>query len=127
MINEGKLQDVKVENIMGNLLRFGVIISAIFVLIGGVFYLLKYGSSIPDYSQFRGEPESLKNISKIFSDTVSLHSRSIIQAGLLVLIATPIARVIFALIAFTIQKDIIYIAVSVIVLAILLLSFFNII
>jgi uncharacterized membrane protein len=32
--------DGRVELIVGNFLRVGVIISAVFVLIGGIFYLL---------------------------------------------------------------------------------------
>ena len=45
-----------------------------------------------------------------------------IQLGLLVLIATPIARVAFSLVAFALQRDRIYVIVTLIVLAVLLYS-----
>jgi uncharacterized membrane protein len=50
---------------------------------------------------------------------------TIIQLGILLLIATPVARVAFALVAFAIERDRLYVAVSLIVLAVLLFSFFH--
>jgi uncharacterized membrane protein len=50
---------------------------------------------------------------------------TIIQLGVLLLIATPVARVGFALVAFAIERDKLYIAVSLTVLAVLLFSFFH--
>ncbi|HEX2868207.1 MAG TPA: DUF1634 domain-containing protein [Ignavibacteriales bacterium] len=115
-------KDRDIENIMGTLLRTGVVAAATIVLIGAVLYLIKYGLTLPEYSVFRGEPAALKSIGGIIGQAFSLHSRGIMQLGLLVLIATPVARVIFAIIGFTIEKDYMYTAVSVIVLCILLFS-----
>jgi uncharacterized membrane protein len=50
---------------------------------------------------------------------------TIIQLGVLLLIATPVARVAFALVAFAIERDRLYVAVSATVLAVLLFSFFH--
>ena len=111
-----------VEVAMGNLLRLGVILAASVVFIGGVFYLLKYGNTIPGFENFSGEPPDLRILPKIFSNAVSFHSRGIIQFGLILLIATPVARVIFAVAAFTYEKDYMYVAFSIIVLTILLYS-----
>jgi uncharacterized membrane protein len=44
---------------------------------------------------------------------------AIIQLGILLLIATPIARVAFALLAFAIERDRLYICISLTVLAVL--------
>lgn len=115
-------KDRDIENIMGNLLRTGVVAAAVIVLIGAVLYLIKYGLSIPEYSVFRGEPAGLKSIGGIIGEAFSLHSRGIMQLGLLVLIATPVARVIFAIVGFSIEKDYKYTLISVIVLCILLFS-----
>jgi uncharacterized membrane protein len=51
-----------------------------------------------------------------------LAAKGIIQFGLLFLIATPIARVAFSVIAFALQRDRVYVSVTLIVLGLLLYS-----
>ena len=114
-----------VEVIMGNLLRIGVIIAASVVFAGGVFYLLEYGNSIPQYKIFNGEPLVLRSLTRIISDTLLLHSRGIIQLGLILLIATPVARVIFSVAAFLYEKDYMYVVFTLIVLTVLLYGLFG--
>ena len=114
--------DQRIENIVGNLLRAGVILSAAVVLCGGVLYLIKYGHAPADYRIFRGEPTDLKSVSGIVRDAFALRSRGIIQLGLLLLIATPVARVAFSIFGFAEEKDRMYVAFTVIVLLILLYS-----
>jgi len=46
----------------------------------------------------------------------------LIQLGLLLLIATPVARVAFSVVAFAMQRDRLYVAVALIVLAVLMYS-----
>ena len=58
----------------------------------------------------------------VVAGALALRAQSVIQLGLLVLIATPIARVAFALLAFARQRDATYVAVSALVLAVLLFS-----
>src|SRR4051794_28684987 len=96
--------DQKVENIIGNLLRVGVLTSAIVVFFGGALYLARHGGSTADYHQFQGEPVAYRQIGGIIREAFHLRGRGIIQFGLLLLIATPIARVIFALFGFTAEK-----------------------
>ena len=114
--------DERVEMLMGNLLRIGVIIAAIVVFLGGVIYMFKYGHQPFGHHVFRGEPSDLRSLAGIIDDARSLHSRGIIQIGLLMLIATPVARVIFSIFAFAVQRDRTYVVVTTIVLAILLYS-----
>jgi uncharacterized membrane protein len=77
-----------VEEIVGNLLRVGVIVAAVVVLSGGILYLFRYGSSLPQYQVFQGEPADLRSISGIVMDALALRRRGVIQFGLLLLIAT---------------------------------------
>lgn len=120
-----KWTDKRVETIVGNLLRAGVLLSAAVVLAGGILYLIHYGSGAPDYKVFRGEPEELKGLTGIVKGALSLKRRGLIQLGLLLLIATPVARVIFAVIAFALQRDVTYVIISLIVLGALVFSFFG--
>ena len=120
--NSFRLTDQQVETSIGNLLRISVIIAALVVLLGGIIYLVRFMGSHPDYRVFTGEPKDLRTVSGIFMDALTLHSRGIIQLGLLILIATPVARVIFALFAFALQRDRIYVVVCLIVLTVLIYS-----
>ena len=114
--------DRKVETIIGNLLRFGVIFSGAVVLIGAVLYLVKYGLTTPHLSQFAGEPFELTNVGGIFRSALELRPRGLIQLGLVILIATPVARVVFSVIAFFFEKDRMYVVITLIVLLILSFS-----
>jgi uncharacterized membrane protein len=114
--------DQKVESIISTLLRVGVLTSAIVVFIGGGIYLARHGSSPADYRVFQGEPAAYRQIKGIFQEAVHLRGRGIIQLGLLLLIATPIARVIFSLFGFLVEKDRMYATFTAIVLVILLYS-----
>jgi uncharacterized membrane protein len=114
--------DLRIEIIIGSLLRAGVMLAASVVLIGGVLYLARHGHETVNYTTFNGEPEALKSIPTVLEGTASLHARAIIQFGLLLLIATPIARVAFAAFAFALEKDYMYVIITLIVLAVLLYS-----
>ncbi len=114
--------DEQVEQLVGTLLRTGVIVAGAVVLFGGILYLIRYGNTFPHYRVFRGEPADLRSVAAIVQDSLSFHSRGLIQLGLLLLIATPILRVAFSVIAFALQRDITYVLVTVIVLSVLIYS-----
>ena len=97
--------------------------SALLVLAGGVIFLVRHGAEVPDYKTFRGEPEELRTVRGLLSIDTLAHGRALIQLGLVLLILTPIARVAFSLVAFILERDWIYVAVSAIVLGLLLYSF----
>jgi uncharacterized membrane protein len=114
--------DRQIDDIIGALLRIGVVASSVVVLLGGILYLLHHGGSVPHYSVFQGEPSDLRSLWGIAHDVLQFNSRGIIQFGLLLLIATPIVRVAFAALAFALQRDRTYVTVTLIVLALLLYS-----
>lgn len=114
--------DQRIENVLGNLLRAGVLLSALVVSLGGAIYLLRHGHSPVDFRVFRGEPADLRDVRGIIGDTVALHGRGIIQLGLLLLIATPVARVAFSIFGFAQERDRMYVVFTVIVFSILLFS-----
>jgi len=107
------------ETIMGNLLRAGVVISALVVFTGGVIYLCRHGLAPVNYKIFQRVPFELCAVGGILGSALSFHGRGLIQLGLLFLIATPVARVLFSLIAFVRQRDAVYIIVTLTVLVIL--------
>lgn len=115
----------RVEEIIGDLLRAGVISAALVALLGGIVYLVRHGAETPDYRVFLGEPANLRGVSGIIADTRALSGRGIIQFGILLLMATPVARVAFSVVAFALQRDRTYVVITLIVLAVLCFSLFG--
>jgi uncharacterized membrane protein len=62
---------------------------------------------------------------EIVQQASDLRGRGLIQLGLLLLIATPVARVIFSVFAFARQRDATYVLITLIVLAVLVYSLFS--
>lgn len=111
-----------IEIAIGKLLRTGVILAATVVLAGAAAYLWRHGGELPAYHHFQGEPAYLRQVSSIVRAALTFDARGVIQLGLLLLIATPIARVVFSAYAFAHERDRFYVAVSLVVLAVLLYS-----
>jgi uncharacterized membrane protein len=64
----------------------------------------------------------LCHLAGIVKDALAFRARGLIQLGLVLLIATPIVRVAFTSIAFALQRDKVYVIVTLIVLALLVYS-----
>jgi uncharacterized membrane protein len=117
-----RLMNLETEIIIGNILRAGVISAAAVVSVGGIIYLFRHGQTQMDYSVFRRQPPEFSAVDGIIRQVFSGSGRGMIQLGLLVLIATPIVRVAFSVFAFARQRDRLYVAVTLAVLAILVYS-----
>lgn len=115
--------EAQLEQSISNLLQAGVWIASAIVLIGGILYLIRHGAEPVNYSMFRGEPAMYRSPVGIIKAMLMGQRRGIIQFGLLVLIATPIVRVIFSLVSFLRWRDFTYAAITALVLSGLLYSF----
>ena len=115
-------RDRRMEVILSNLLRTGVMFSAAVVLWGACIYLYRHWHEAADYKIFRGEPSDYRTIPGVIQSVRTGHGRGWIQLGLLLLIATPIVRVAFSIVGFSIERDRLYVGFTCIVLAILLYS-----
>jgi uncharacterized membrane protein len=118
-------QDERMDRMMAVLLRTGVLLSAGLVFLGGIIFLMRHPMPVTNYRVFQGEPQELRTISGILREAAKLHGRGLIQLGLLSLIATPVARVLFSVFAFLYEKDWTYVAVTIVVLALLTYSLFG--
>ena len=117
--------DFRIEVIIGGLLRAGVLLAAAVVVIGAGIYLIRHGGETAAFHVFHGETLQLRTLSGIVAGAVKASGRSIIQFGLLLLIATPVARVAFSAIAFAFERDYLYVLLTLIVLAVLCFSLFS--
>jgi uncharacterized membrane protein len=121
----GKWTDERLEGLLGNVLRWGVIAAAAVVALGAAVFLVRHGSERPLYYVFRGEPGDLKSIPGIVGDAWNGRGRGLIQLGLLLLIATPVTRVVLSIWFFALQRDRRYVLITLMVLVVLLYSLFG--
>lgn len=111
-----QMRDEQLEQIVGNLLRAGVVIAAAVVLAGGIWYLATSGDAVARYGAFQPTVTHMRALRQLPAP------EAVILAGLLILIATPVARVVFSLVAFAMERDRTYVVCTLIVLAVLLYS-----
>ena len=116
------MDDRRLETIMGHLLRIGVLLAAGLVTIGALVYLAQHHGDHTSFHNFSEESADLRTVAGIVKLASHLNSLGLMQFGLLLLIATPVARVVFAVIGFALERDRLYVVVSAIVLAILVTS-----
>jgi len=113
------------QTIIGWILRAGVSIAMLIVLFGGVIYLYRHGHTLADYHTFKGVPGFVHHPAGIINGILTFRGRAIIQGGIILLIATPVIRVIFSAIGFVLEKDHLYTVITLIVLLIILISMFS--
>ncbi|MCC5598748.1 DUF1634 domain-containing protein [Nostoc favosum] len=123
------LSEQQLEYLLSNLMKYGVLIASAVVFLGGILYLIHHGAEPAGYHFFQSEPSEFRSPAGVVKAVLSgsdayggLRLRGIIQLGLLLLIATPIVRVFISLFAFLLQREFIYVIVTLLVLASLIYS-----
>jgi uncharacterized membrane protein len=111
-----QMDDRQLDETIGNLLRWGVLLAATVVAAGGVWYLATNGGATPDYRHYAPGAESVRKLAELPAPEI------VILVGLLLLIATPVARVVFSLVAFAMEPDRTYVVCTTIVLGVLMYS-----
>lgn len=118
------VSDTDIERMMGRLLQGGVLLAGLVMVVGGALFLSRHGAETPQYSPFHGVPPEFRSPAAIVRGVGSGRARSIIQLGALLMIATPVMRVAFAIYAFARERDWLYMAISAVVLALLAYALF---
>ena len=116
----GRWSDHEVEQLIGRLLQIGVMVAAVVVIIGAAMFLVQHGRAPVAYQTFSTTPTPLWSLGGIVRGVLALDSASIVQLGLVLLIATPVMRVALTLVAFALQRDRLYVLITAVVLALLL-------
>jgi uncharacterized membrane protein len=114
--------DEQFDVVLAHVLRIGVVASALVVATGGLVFLVRHGHERPSYHVFRGEPGNLTTLPGIVAEAMHLSGRGLVQLGLLLLVATPVARVVFSVVGFLRQRDWLYVAITTVVLTLLAYS-----
>ena len=105
------MNDNRLELIMGRLLQAGVLAAGLAMLIGGAWYLALHGGEAPNYRSFHG--------------VIRERRETILWGAVILMIATPVLRVVFGVVAFAMERDWLYTGVSLVVLALLAYALFG--
>jgi uncharacterized membrane protein len=123
MVQEEKFGEKDFQTIIGNLLRYGVWISLSVAFIGGIVYLIHNGSQIEDYSVFKENDRNIfEVIAAIYNGAIQGNGESLIFTGIILLFLTPVLRVLLSLFSFLLEKDYLYVGITLIVIAIIIIS-----
>ncbi len=96
------------EETIAGILRLGVSVAAILAVVGMALYLKSSGGATPRYQVFHA----------------TAPPKGWLHAAILMLILTPVARVVFSAYAFAKANDITYLSITLIVLALLGVGWF---
>lgn len=123
MTQEEKFGEKDFQTIIGNLLRYGVWISLSVAFIGGIVYLLHNGSQIEDYSVFKENDRNIfEVIVAVYNGAIQGNGESLIFTGIILLFLTPVLRVLLSLFSFSLEKDYLYVGITLIVIMIIITS-----
>jgi uncharacterized membrane protein len=118
------LRQRDMELFIGRWLRLGVFTAAAIALTGGILYLSAH-PPLPDYTHFAGTEPQYRHLPGILQGVLQGNGLAIIQLAVVILIATPILRILFSVAAFTLEKDRMYVLITLIVLCVILLGMFS--
>ena len=116
-------QDKDLQALVGNLLRIGVLVAMTIVIAGTFLFLYQHGREAAAYEVF--DKKDVFSFPQFWQQLKHGESTAIVNLGVMVLIATPVARVIFTLIGFWLEKDRLYTAIAFLVLCIIIFSMFS--
>jgi uncharacterized membrane protein len=123
------LKDPESMNIViGKVLRYGVTLSALVILLGVLGLAAASGSS--DSSSFLTYDQGTiphgtwyqVSLSSLASGLIALTPYAWIELGVILLIATPVTRVLISVFLFAAERDRLYVLITAVVLVLLLFS-----
>jgi uncharacterized membrane protein len=122
-MTQDRSQQKDFQNIIGNLLRYGVWSSLALAFTGGIVYLLHHGKDIEDYSVYTEKEQNIFQIIRsVYEGLLAGKGDSIIYCGIILLFLTPVFRIVLSLFSFIKEKDYLYIIITSIVISIIILS-----
>ncbi len=115
----------RLENALSRMLILGIGFSASVIGVGVIGVLAaSSGDRRVDYSRFVPPDGSNNALRGVVEGVTHANFTAILMLGVLLVIATPVARVVLSLAAFAMEKDRLYVLITGIVLAILCYSLF---
>jgi len=122
------MKDEQIQSALARVMLSGVLVAAAIMGAGLIWFLATHDGMPPGDHVFSGEPKYFENPISMVKRAFDLkdvgHRRSLIMIGVVLLLINPLVRVAFAAFGFAAQGDRLYTVISLIVLAVLIFSFF---
>lgn len=122
------MKDEQIQNSLAHVMLSGVLVAAALMGAGLVWFLATHDGMPPGDHVFSGEPKYFENpismVQRALEPEEIGHRRSVIMIGVVLLLVNPLVRVAFAAFGFAVQGDKLYTLISLVVLAVLIISFF---
>ena len=122
------MNDAQLQNSLARVMLTGVLVAAAVMGAGLIWFVATHEGMPPGDHVFSGEPKYFENPIGMLQRALDLnavgHRRSLIMIGVVLLLINPLIRVAFAAAGFAAQRNKLYTGISLVVLAVLVLSFF---
>ena len=116
-----------IEKVISRILFVGVIAALTLIVAGTVTSFIHhpdYATSPPALPRLTSPGENtMQTILQVEAGILNFRGRAVVMAGLLLLILMPVVRVAVTIVVFAHQRDWTYMALTIIVLALLIISF----
>jgi uncharacterized membrane protein len=117
----------RIEHLISHVLRIGVVVSLLVIVAGTVTSFVHHPGYLWSAQTLgpltRPVGDSLPTVHSVFAGVLAGRGQALVMLGLMLLIATPVLRVAVSVVVFLVQRDLIFVTVTVVVLAALLFSF----
>ena len=111
---DNTVRDMTLETRLSRLLTISTAVAGLTTLAGMVMHLWRHHADTASFRSF--VPTDLADLHALLPRLAQFEPRALIQAGVLLLVLTPVARVAATLIAFAARRDWLYVAVTLAVL-----------
>lgn len=113
--------------VVSKVLRYGVILSSAVIVVGTVLLLTSQGFSSADqyliyHHDLVPHGDFPVSLGALVSGLLAFSPFSIIELGILMLLATPVSRVLFSTFLFAAERNTVYVYITLAVLCLLLFS-----
>lgn len=116
-----------ISDAISKVLRYGVVLSAATIILGLILFVAANGTTDVN-SMLTYYPNQVPHgafdtsLNGLLTGLAAFQPFAIIELGAIILIATPVSRVLISVFLFAAQKDRLYVAITAVVLALLLFS-----
>ena len=119
-------RDTRVEMALGRLLTVATGIAGVVLLVGVVWQVARMpGAARTRYEVFEPAADGRYGLGALVQSVMKLEPHAVMLLGVLLLVLTPMARVVFTLVAFAVRRDWMYVVMTGVVLAVLAYGVFG--
>lgn len=126
---KGNVEDKHLQRLISLTLRTGVLVAVILGVLGGVAFMASHANDPVLFHTFAGADLPYASPKTVLHEALLPQSMetanrglAIAQIGIICLLLTPIIRVALSIVGFALEKDVIYVGITVVVLATLTCS-----